>query len=422
MTDHRDSGVEGEEPPRLAGLMMRGSRSIGDTVRRRLVAIDRVTLMRLWAVATLVIFVSVLAARLAQSTDLNGILSGIFGGLFAALLFAGAVAWLLMWALVSRAEAPVDRAAVEALEAQLAPTLRELEAVRAAVVRKVKERSVIRAPLGAACAVLLWLVFQWGDDPPGFFELILWSGFGALAGEGWAAAKLAEDYTRLYKARVLPHLAARFGDLTYRHGSAHDVHKLQTYRIFAQFDNVDADDEIVGTYRGLSIRIVELRLHAGSGDDRKNVFDGLLVDLTLPRRLTGTTAIVADRGLWRNLEARWRADRLQHVRLEDPTFEARYEVYSTDQIEARALLTPAFMQRFTALAALSGFALPGAWAEGNRLVTALPKSNSVDLFEPPVYWKPAGGKALVALSQDIEAVLKMADAVIDLDFWARGGR
>ena len=378
--------------------------------------------MRLWAVATLVIFVVVLLASLAQSTDLNGILSGIFGGLFAALLFAGAVAWLLMWALVPRAEAPVNQAAVEALEALLAPTLRELEAVRATVVKKVKERSVIRAPIGAACAMLLWLVVQWGDDPPGFFELIIWCGLGALAGEGWAAAKLAEDYTRLYKARVLPHLAARFGALTYRQGSAQDVHKLQTYRILDRFDTVDADDEIVGTYRGLTIRIVELRLHAGSGDDRKNVFDGLLVDLVLPRSLTGTTAVIGDEGLWGNLEARWRGDRLQRVRLEDPTFEARYEVYSTDQIEARALLTPAFMQRFTALAALSGFALPGAWAEGNRLVTALPKLKPVDLFEPPIYWKPGGGKALVALSQDIEAVLRMADAVIDLDFWARGGR
>ena len=38
--------MEREEPPLLAGLVMRGSRSIGDTVRRTLVAIDRGTLMR----------------------------------------------------------------------------------------------------------------------------------------------------------------------------------------------------------------------------------------------------------------------------------------------------------------------------------------------------------------------------------------
>ena len=44
----------------------------------------------------------------------------------------------------------------------------------------------------------------------------------------------------------------------------------------------------------------------------------------------------------------------------------------------------------------------------------------VDLFEPPAYWKPTSGKTLLALSHDIEAVLQMADAVIDLDFWASG--
>ena len=236
----------------------------------------------------------------------------------------------------------------------------------------------------------------------------------------WAASNLAEEYTRLYKSRVLPVLAARFGDLTYQPGSAHDVHKLQTYRILGDFDSVNADDEIAGTHRGLSIRIVELRLDSGSGDDRRNVFDGLLIDLVLPRSLTGTTVVVADAGVVGNLQARWRSDRLQRVRLEDPRFAARYEVYGSDQIEARALLTPAFMERFTALAALSGFALPGAWAEGNRLVVALPKLKSIDLFEPPVYWKPTGGRVLLALSQDIEAVLGMADAVIDLDFWARG--
>jgi hypothetical protein len=112
---------------------------------------------------------------------------------------------------------------------------------------------------------------------------------------------------------------------------------------------------------------------------------------------------------------------MEPVRLEDPRFEGQYEVYSTNQIEARALLTPAFMERFMALAARSAFSLPAAMAEGNRLVVALPKClGTGDLFEPPVYWKPAGGQALIALEQDIRAVLSMADTVIDLDFWAAG--
>ena len=183
-----------------------------------------------------------------------------------------------------------------------------------------------------------------------------------------------------------------------------------------------AEDEIVGAYHGLPVSIVEARLESGSGDSTRVVFDGLLIDLALPRHLTGTTVVVSDAGLIGNLKAQWRSDGLERVRLEDPRFEKRYEVYSTDQIEARALLTPAFMERFVALGTLSGLAAPGAIAEGNHLITALPKRLPLDLFEPPPYWKPSSGKVLVKLSQDIRAVLAVADTVIELDFWASGRR
>jgi hypothetical protein len=52
---------------------------------------------------------------------------------------------------------------------------------------------------------------------------------------------------------------------------------------------------------------------------------------------------------------------------------------------------------------------------------ALPKRfGTGDLFEPPPYWKPAGGESLVGLQSDIRRVLNFADAIIELDFWARG--
>ena len=199
---------------------------------------------------------------------------------------------------------------------------------------------------------------------------------------------------------------------------------MRAHRIFRDFTEAFADDEIVGSYRGLPVSIVELRLAGGSANEPSAVFDGLLIEVVLPRNLAGTTAVITDEGLLGNLKARMRSDSLQHVRLEDPRFAERYQVYSTDQIEARALLTPAFITRFAALAEMSGFWLPGALAEGNSFVVALPKRSSVDLFEPPSYFEGevTTGKTLLALSQDIKAVLEMADAVIDLDFWATGRR
>lgn len=406
----------------MHGLLAGASTRLADAIWSFIASINRRTRLFLWAAGTAAAFFGVLILTIAESPNLGGMVRGFFAGLFVALLFAAAGAWLLMWTNSPRSRTHLDIAkAAAGLDTLLAPTLRELNAVRAGVIRDVKARSATRVPLGIAGSVALWMLAQWSDDPPGYFELLIFVVCGAIAGELWAVGKLDREYGRQYKDRVLPRLAARFGDLTYRQASLDAVHRLQAQRILQEFDIVNADDEIVGTYRGLPLDLVEARLSRQSGQNASVVFDGLLIELTLPRRLTGTTVVLTDEGMFGNLKAGWTSGAMQRVRLEDPRFEQRYEVYSDDQVEARALLTPAFMERFMALAALSGFSLPGAMAEGNRLVVALPKGvGARDLFEPPVYWKPAGGQALLQLEEDIRAVLSMADTVIELDFWATG--
>jgi hypothetical protein len=140
----------------------------------------------------------------------------------------------------------------------------------------------------------------------------------------------------------------------------------------------------------------------------------------LPRNLSATTAVIVDGGTFGNLAERLRKRSLSRVRLEDPRFEARYEVYGDDQIGARALLTPAFMERLMALGDRPGFAMPVALAEGNRLIVAMPKAYSRDLFEPPGLRRKAdGGRVLAELCSDIAAVLAVASSVIDLDHASR---
>jgi hypothetical protein len=43
---------------------------------------------------------------------------------------------------------------------------------------------------------------------------------------------------------------------------------------------------------------------------------------------------------------------LEKVSLEDPDFDKRFDVYSSDQVEARYVLTPTFMERISELAML----------------------------------------------------------------------
>jgi len=367
------------------------------------------------------VFIAVISASLHKGHDLGHLLTGVFTGLFTALFVAGGGAWAAMTLLAPKARpAAPDLAKATQLEQLLAPTLAALEAARTAIVHQVNLRLVTRVPLGVAAGVGFWIFSQFGRSPGTFFNLLEFMGFGAAIGWYWASHKLSEDYLRLYKDQVLPKLAAQFGALSYRRAIAPDMSLLRAQHIFREFDRVVCEDEIFGTYRGMALNIVELKLTYGSGKEKRTEFDGLLTTVALPRHLAGVTAVIADNGALGNLEDRFGGEGREHVAVEDPAFEKAYEVYGTDQVAARALLTPAFMERFLALGGRAGFMQPLALAQDNRLTIALPKAGGGNLFEPPSYRQPAASReALLKLYGDIQAVLSAADAVIDLDQFSR---
>lgn len=382
-------------------------------------AAARTGLMAVFALAV-VIFFAVAISSYRQSPDIGGLLGGVFAGFFIALFFTAAGAWGAMWLARTPKAEIYDQDVGGELAAFLGPTLRDLEEIRVEVVAKVRAKAAWMTPLGVGIGVGLWILGRFGDDPPDVFDLLVFSAIGGVVGYLWAGMTLGSEYRRKYKDLVLPKLAARFDPaLGYRKPMGLDLERLRKHRIFRQFDNAVADDEVVGHYRGLPLSIVELELTHGSGKNKRTVFNGLLTEVTLPRGLRGTTAVINDGGMLGNLRDRFQKDGCERVRLEDPRFEAAYEVYGDDQIGARALLTPAFIERFMALE-LHGFSRPMALAQDNRLTLVMPKSTGKDLFEPPSYSKPAANRqALMELSEDIAAVLKAADAVIDLDHAAR---
>ena len=365
------------------------------------------------------VFVAVAVSSIHRTPGIGGWLGGIFGGFFVGLLVAGAGAWAVMaFVLKPTQPANVQPNREPVIGGTLQQTLDELEAIRQRTRGEITARATWRIPLCMGGGVAVWIFGQFTSKPGDLFDLLSIAGVGGAAGYVWASQKLSDAYRRLYKGRVLPQLAAQFGALTYRQ-AAPDLALLRKHRLFDEFDNFTCEDEIVGEHRGLPISIVELRLTHGSGDNRRTVFDGLLTTVTLPRNLTGTTVLIPDRGAVGNLRDRLLTGSAR-VRLEDPQFEKVYEVYGTDQIGARMLLTPAFMERFLKLAESGRFGAPLGLVEGAKMLLAMPKGTAGNLFEPPSYRRPATARdAIRDLSADIEHVLAVADAVIDLDYAAR---
>jgi len=405
------SHADRDKPPFVLGPLVRSAAVVTGLLKVAIRSIGRGPLLVMSGLAIPLIFGVVFYSKMSAPD--GSVFQGLVAGAIAVLAFGGAAAWTLMWAFASEQPSVDNTQRAEALKQALGPTLRELAAVRAETMSRARSRSLLRVPLGIAAASVVWLLTRLGSEPPGVIELIVFGIIGAIAGELWAIGSLDRDYRQSYKDRVLPQLAARFGTLTYQRASLEHVAALEQHGIFTQFEGAIAVDELRGTYKGLPISVVQLRLERGSGEDTTVVFDGLLVNLVLPRHLSGTTSVVADRGLWANL-TRHRDPAFSRVTFDDPGFDRHFHVYGTHPSEVRALLTPRFRQRYLALANETRFTLPGGLARGNRFILALPKRDSVDLFNPSGFWSDEDSQNLVALHDDIEAALTMADSVIEL--------
>ena len=113
--------------------------------------------------------------------------------------------------------------ALRQVEAAVAPSLAELEALRRSTILSIDLLGLAFVPFGIA-AGLLWAYLD--SKPDGFFWWLPYGGFGAFIASGLAYYGPERAYRAAYKARIIPHLAARFGDLTYRAPDSPDLTRL----------------------------------------------------------------------------------------------------------------------------------------------------------------------------------------------------
>ena len=105
------------------------------------------------------------------------------------------------------------------------------------------------------------------------------------------------------------------------------------------------EDEMSGEAHGAYFTSVEAHLETKSDDDWVTTFRGQIMTLTFPRKFLGQTVVLRDKGMF---QSKKHGD-MKRVGLADPVFEKIFEAYSTDQVESRYLLDPAFMQKLVDL-------------------------------------------------------------------------
>lgn len=292
----------------------------------------------------------------------------------------------------------------------LAAEVALLEALRGKLAAEARRRTILFVPLGLAAALLLyWLMIGSGGSSKGspFVALVIFLVIGGGGAWIWAVGGPGGRYRKAFKESLIPRLLAAHGELTHSFGMKPDLNRAVALGLLPAYEDIDADDGFAGRYRGRPITISEIAVTRKAGKSTETLFQGLYVEIGVSAPFRGTTIL-------RDREGRQPGNGLQRLRLEDPVFEEIYATWSSDQVEGRAVLTPAVMERLLVMADGKSFLPPLFLISGDRMVFALPAIVPGALFEPPGLETHVAAQQLASLEADFARVFALADAMIDM--------
>ena len=175
---------------------------------------------------------------------------------------------------------------------------------------------------------------------------------GALAGLFLTILPIRK-LDRNAKDELIPHLVAAYASGTYLQNPGRRMREYRGIGILPSgWTDEKNEDEITGCVDGIEFKMFETRLthqeqdtnSQGETTTRTVVdFDGVLCDFKTAKSFDGHTIITRDFGFLNALQSTF--SNLDRVFLEDVVFEKKFAAFSTDQIEARYLLTVSFMER-----------------------------------------------------------------------------
>ena len=204
--------------------------------------------------------------------------------------------------------------------------------------------------------------------------------FGALAGGGLVYERLLLNFENSCKAEALADLARALG-MDYRLDVSEPpaFDRLRELGLLPTCAENRFKDLFSGVHAGCAFQLYQAHLDDPDEKHASLRFQGQIIRVAFPKAFLGTT--VVNRQAMRG----WKHPGFQRVILESNEFERDFEVFGTDQVEARYLVHPVFMERLTALeAAGRGRNLRCAFDGGDLIVVI----EGVELFDVIDVFKP----------------------------------
>lgn len=252
-------------------------------------------------------------------------------------------------------------------------------------------------------------------------QLIALVGMAIMAICATKGAMIRQAVVNSLKAQMNAALAKTLG-ISYSATAAFGDEFDLAYRfdLLPGYSRKSCEDLWEGDLTGTRFRLYEAKLiqRQGSGKDARDVtvFSGVILKIHFARDFHGVTLVERQRRrltLFGDSQTK-NGITLERVKMVDPRFEKAFDVYSSDQVEARYLVHPAYCERLIALEErFDGRKLKALFHQGDVIVTV----ESENLFESGAI-DPRRDREL--LGRTIEQFRAMAEMIASLNERPRG--
>ncbi len=228
---------------------------------------------------------------------------------------------------------------------EIFPFLEEREALRKSAIRKTLIGSAVFAVIAIAVSAYIFKI----DGAS--FPAVLYPAMGLLAACLGLFAILTNKVRTATKDKIVGGICGYVGwSFLAKVTQSPDLTDWQTLGLLPKekiFNNtrMSFEDQISGGAHGAEFQSTEIHIERKSDKKWVTVMRGQVMSMSFPRKFLGKTAVLRDKKMF---QSKKRGD-MKRVGLVDPVFEKIFEAYGTDQVEARYLLTPTFMQRLVDL-------------------------------------------------------------------------
>lgn len=282
-----------------------------------------------------------------------------------------------------------------------------------AEVTRLRHRVISVSILTVAGAVVWWIIMR--RNP--ILGDLRWPIGAAVTIIALVAVHASRELAKSYKRIVVGRIVAALGQgLTYKQESSFSKSDFLEMDLFnMRCENWKSEDEVGGRKNLVSYSLHEAKATRteGSGKNRRTVtiFKGLIVRLDFNKNFAGHTVVVPDSegqilfGLFGESESRRQK---AIVRLENADFENIYTVYSTNDQEARYLLTPKLMELVLETRAVLGADVRLSFHHNSVFLT-IPQAK--DRFEVALFGRPVTPETAAG---DLVEVVTLAEKLVDV--------